>query len=160
MSLQTDRIFFLALSSNAELTTAIGGRLYNTAIPLPDEDAFNVPVPYVVLSFDGLNNTDTTKDSSYAGDSDTVTISALVTANTREELADLTQMIRDTVTDYFENATDDPEEAAVDGTLHLLSAEDYAMIPEDMTFQASRVDWDQFKPCYWQTLTYVCETMP
>lgn len=160
MSLITDRIFYLALKDSAELDTAIGGRLYDTAIQLPDEDAASIPAPYVILSFDGMNNGDTTKDSSYAGDSDTVSIGITVTARTREELGDIMQLIRAKIADYFDTATDDEQEAADDDSLHLLPADDYALIPEDMTVQAGRVEYDPWKPCFWQSLTYVCDTTP
>ena len=66
MSLQTDIVFVKALRSNATLVQQLpAGDVYNTAIPLPDEEAENAPLPYVIVSFDGLNNQDTTKDSSY-----------------------------------------------------------------------------------------------
>ena len=65
MSLATDSIFIAAIQSNTELMEALGyeapeeeyegrpGRLYGTAIPLPDEDADNTPVPYIIVTFDG-----------------------------------------------------------------------------------------------------------
>ena len=68
MSLATDSIFITALQSNTDLLEALGyveatetsegapARLYCTAIPLPDEDANNVPVPYIIVTFDGLTN--------------------------------------------------------------------------------------------------------
>ena len=79
MSLATDSIFVLALQSNSDLlekltesldddgTTVIDEtpRLYGTAIGLPDEDADNVPVPYVIVTFDGLTNDQGTKDDRY-----------------------------------------------------------------------------------------------
>ena len=43
MSLATDSIFIAAIQSNPALVERIGGRLYGQAIPLPDEDADNVP---------------------------------------------------------------------------------------------------------------------
>ena len=75
MSLITDAIFVKALRSNAALIAELpAGDVYNTSIALPDEDADNAPLPYVIVSFDGLNNQDTTKDNDYNGLTDTVTI--------------------------------------------------------------------------------------
>ena len=73
MSLATDSIFITALQSNSELLEALGydpetgepARLYCTAIPLPDEDADNVQVPYAIVTFDGLTNDQGTKDDRY-----------------------------------------------------------------------------------------------
>ena len=68
MSLATDSIFVTALQSISDLLEKLTEyidddgniqydetpRLYGTAIGLPDEDADNVPVPYVIVTFDGL----------------------------------------------------------------------------------------------------------
>ena len=136
MSLATDSIFIAAIQSNPALVERIGGRLYGTAIPLPDEDADNVPVPYVILTFDGLNNDADTKDCSYESDYDRVNIGVEVTARNINELHDLTQMVRDTILSYIrENDT------AI----------------TDYNFAAQQIQFDSLKPCYWQVLTYQCE---
>ena len=148
MSLATDSIFTTALQSNSDLMATLGyvaptltdkgkpARLYGTAIPLPDEDADNVPVPYVIVTFDGLNNDAGTKDDRYESEYDRVNIGIEVVGKTLEDLHGLTQMVRDTVLAYF-RAT----ETAV----------------EDYTFSADAIQYDSLKPCYWQTLRYQCE---
>ena len=148
MSLATDSIFTTALQSNSELMATLGyvaptltdkgkpARLYGTAIPLPDEDLDNVPVPYVIVTFDGLNNDAGTKDDRYESEYDRVNIGIEVVGKTLEDLHGLTQMVRDTVLAYF-RAT----ETAV----------------EDYTFTADAIQFDSMKPCYWQTLRYQCD---
>ena len=136
MSLATDSIFIAAIQSNHALVDRIGGRLYGTAIPLPDEDADNVPVPYIIVTFDGLNNDTDTKDCSYESDYDRVNIGVEVTGETIDDLHDLTQTVRDTILSYFRE-----NETAV----------------SDYTFSADAVQYDSLKPCYWQTLRYQCE---
>lgn len=146
MSLHADQIFFQALTENDTLLTTISNRLYSTAIPLPDEDADNVPVPYVILTFDGLNNDTSTKDDSYEGTSDIVNIGIEVTAADRSSLASLVETIRETIREYFVDY-----EAPTDG-------EDLsAMVPYDYEFTAGPVQYDAMKPCYWQTLQYRCD---
>ena len=136
MSLATDSIFIAAIQSNTALIDRIGGRLYGTAIPLPDEDADNVPVPYVIVTFNGLNNQNQTKDDVYEGIYDTVNIGLEVTGETIDDLHELTQAVRDTILSYFrENET--------------------AII--EYTFSADAIQYDSLKPCYWQTLRYQCE---
>ena len=149
MSLATDSIFTTALQSNSDLMATLGyvaptltdkgkpARLYGTAIPLPDEDADNVPVPYVIVTFDGLNNDAGTKDDRYESEYDRVNIGIEVVGKTLKDLHDLTQMVRDTILTYF-RAT----ETAV----------------EDYTFTADAIQYDSLKPCYWQTLRYQCDT--
>ena len=136
MSLATDSIFIAAIQSNTALVERIGGRLYGTAIPLPDEDADNVPVPYVIVTFDGLNNQNQTKDDVYEGSYDTVNIGVEVTGETIKDLHELTQAVRDTILSYFR----EHETAII-----------------DYTFSADAIQYDSLKPCYWQTLRYQCE---
>ena len=147
MSLATDSIFITALQSNSDLMATLGyvsptltdkgkpARLYGTAIPLPDEDLDNVPVPYIIVTFDGLNNDTGTKDDRYESEYDQVNIGIEVVGETLKDLHDLTQMVRDTILTYF-RAT----ETAV----------------EDYTFTADAIQFDSMKPCYWQTLRYQC----
>ena len=136
MSLATDSIFIAAIQSNTALMERIGGRLYGTAIPLPDEDADNVPVPYIIVAFDGLNNQNETKDDVYESNYDTVNIGVEVTGETIDDLHELTQAVRDTILSYFRE-----HETAV----------------SDYTFSADPIQYDSLKPCYWQTLRYQCE---
>ena len=144
MSLATDSIFITALQSNSELLEALGydeqtgenARLYCTAIPLPDEDADNVPAPYVIVTFDGLTNDQGTKDDRYESEYDTVNIGVEVIARNINELHDLTQMVRDTILSY-------------------LRENDTAIM--DYSFAAQQIQYDSLKPCYWQVLTYQCD---
>ena len=144
MSLATDSIFITALQSNGDLMEALGydpetgepARLYCTAIPLPDEDADNVQVPYVIVTFDGLTNDQCTKDDRYESEYDTVNIGVEVTARNINELHDLTQTVRDTILSY-------------------LRENDTAIM--DYNFAAQQIQFDSLKPCYWQMLTYQCD---
>ena len=141
--------------SNAELTAMLGAkdatatkeavlpRIYNTAIPLPDEEADNVPVPYIILSFDALTNDQSTKDS-FEGNTDQVQIGIEIAAVNRPQLGTLAELVRQTVREYFENI--DPED------------DDYELIPLDYQFSASAVQYDAQKPCHWQVLQYQCDT--
>lgn len=140
MGLETDSIFIAALTSSAEVMQTIDGRLYSTAIPMPDEDAENVPVPYVIVTFNGLNNEGTTKDDPFEGDTDVVQIGVEVTAVNREQLAELTQLIRSTIHDYLTEDVDDERQTI-----------------DDYQLSAEAVQYDSLKPCYWQTIRYQCD---
>ena len=136
MSLATDSIFVDALQSNAALVERVGGRIYGTAIPLPDEDADNVPVPYLIVTFDGMNNDAGTKDNMYESNYDRVNIGVEVVGETLTKLHEVAQAVRDTIWNYFVN-----NRTAV----------------EDYTFTADAIQYDSLKPCYWQTLRYQCD---
>jgi hypothetical protein len=140
VGLSSDSIFFAALTSSAEVMQTIDGRLYSTAIPMPDEDAENVPVPYVIVTFNGLNNEGTTKDDPFEGDTDVVQIGVEVTAINREQLAELTQLVRSTIHDYLTADVDDERQTI-----------------DDYQLSAEAVQYDSMKPCYWQTIRYQCD---
>lgn len=144
MSLQTDVIFVKALQSNAELLGMLpAGDVYNTSIPIPDEELINAPVPYVIVTYDGMQNDDSTKDG-YEGDTDRVQIGIEVTAQTRPQLCELVEMIRQTIKNYFETADE--------------LDEDIDLVPLDYQLTAQGVMYDPDKPAYGQVLLYACDT--
>lgn len=141
MSLQTDRVFFDALKANTTFMAAISNRLYNTAIPLPDNKAANVPAPYVIISFDGFSNHESTKDS-YEGATDNVSVGIMIVAATREKLAELIDAIRTTIESYMENVEDtDP---------------DFSEVPVDYHLSGSQISYDPDKNARYIQLTYAC----
>lgn len=145
MSLITDKVFYNALRSNADLMTQVGGRIESTSIPVPDDEFENTPVPYVIITFDDLQNEGFTKDNSFEGDTDRVQVGIVVAANTRDDLGDIMQAIRAIIIAYFE-----------DGQNH--TYDDYDLVPNSYTFSAGQIGYDPDKPCYYQTLTYNCDT--
>ena len=145
MSLQTDIIFIKAITADEELSETLGGRIYNTAIPLPDEDLDNVPLPYVIVSYIGMSNEWQTKDDPYEGETDNVHIAVEVAAKTRADLAAITMAVREAVHGYFTSEFEEDEE-------------DEALIPLDYQLTAQPVTYDQCKPCFWQVLDYQCDT--
>ena len=151
MSLAADSIFISAIQSNETLMEKLGyvattdndtgtpARLYGTAIGMPEEDAEkNVPVPYAIVTFDGLTNDQGTKDDRYESEYDKVEVSIQLTAKTLDDLHELTQMVRKTVLTYLRANTTDIE---------------------DYVFRAEGIIYDEKKPCYWQILTYQCDTI-
>lgn len=119
-------------------TSGKPARLYGTAIPMPEEEADNEPVPYAIVMFDGLTNEAQTKDDPYEGDTDTVNISVLLTAKTLTDLHALTAAARDAIHNYL-----------VSNTTEVL---DYQM-------SADAIQYDDLKPCYMQVLKYQCDTL-
>lgn len=147
MSLKTDIIFVRALRSNDELMEQLpAGDVYNTTIAMPEQDAENAPLPYIIVTYDGMQNLDTDKDSPFEGDTDRVQIGIEVASESRPQLASLAEQIRTTVREFFENLDS--------------SDEDYDLVPLDVDFSAQAVQYDEWKPCYWQVLQYQCDTNP
>lgn len=146
MSLITDKVFFNALNASGEIVGATGGRIYNTSIPVPDEQLDNEPLPYVIITYDGMKNEGMTKDGSYEGINDKVKVSILVVAEDRELLGDLVESVREQVQSYFLNIEED--------------ADDYELVPVDYSLEASEIVYNPDAPCYFQTLSYDCDTNP
>ena len=147
MSLITDKVFYNALRSNADLMEQVGGRIESTSIPVPDEEFEATPVPYIIITFDGLQNEGYTKDNSFEGETDKVQVGIEVAANTRDDLGEIMQAIRETIIEYFEDT---------DGH----AWDDYQYIPTNYTLTASAIGYNGDKPCYYQTLIYNCDTNP
>ena len=150
MSLQTDTIFIQALQGSQQIAALVDDRIYSTAIPMPEEDAENVDVPYIIVTFDGMQNEQDTKDELYEGSEDRVQIGIEVVAETRPRLAKLSQTVRDTIKAAFVANIEAMEEGSVEADLRLT--------PIDYQLTASAIQYDADKPCYWQTLNYACET--
>lgn len=144
MSLLTDKIFVRALRSNQALMNQLpDGDVHNTTIAVPDEDLDNVELPYIIVSFDGMNNMNQTKDD-YEGEIDSVTVSIEAAARTRPELGNLMTDVRQIVCDFFLTLSDDDP--------------DFDLVPLDYSLSANQVQYDAIRPCFFQTLTYVCDT--
>ena len=147
MSLITDKVFYNALRSNSSVMALVSGRIESTSIPVPDEQFMNEPVPYIIITFDSLQNEGYTKDNSFEGDTDKVQVSIEVAADSRDALGDIMEAIRKAVIDYFEDE---------DGH----AWDDYDYVPNSYTFSAGPIGYDSMNPCYYQTLQYLCDTNP
>lgn len=144
MSLQTDSVFIQALRTDDDIRQRAGGRIYGQAIPLPDEEADNVPTPYIIVSFDGLVNDQRTKDDDMEGQEDRVTVSVTVCAPTNEALHSLAETVRVRLREYLTSPDDDDPDCGI--------------FPSDYELTAGPMTYDPLKPSFWQKLTYVCST--
>lgn len=137
--LDTDSFLVSAIKADARLIGAIDGNIFSTAVPVPDEDLDNVPLPYVIVTYDGMTqDTDTKDQSGFESDSDINTCRVEVVAESRESLAELISDARRAIRKFFEDGDE-------------LPVEDYSV-------SAGRVDYDPQKPCYYQDLTYQITT--
>ena len=144
MSLITDQVFYNALRQNADLMAMVGGRIENTSIPVPDDDLANQPLPYIIITYDGMQNEGFTKDDDYEGNTDKVQIGIEAAASDRETLGDIMQSVRATVKEYFANAEE--------------GSDDYNLVPLCYALKATPVVYDSLVPCYYQSLQYECDT--
>lgn len=133
--LTTDKLFYEALKTATPILQMTGGRIFNTVYPEVAEDKDEIP--YIIIAHDGVQNRTDSKDDIGEGSTDIETISILIVAGDRERspLATLAQLVRSRI-----------RQAANQWDIY------------DYTFSAGPVQYDMYKPCYYQTLTYVCET--
>lgn len=133
-------VFISALSANTDLMQQIGGRIYAIAIPLPEPDVANVPVPYIIVSPLDANNNDTNKDNTFEGQYDDMPIEIVFCSKTKEQLAAMAWEIRNTIFKYFLADVDD----------------DRKDIEYDRPSSTPQI-FDETKPCYWMKFTYQCQ---
>lgn len=140
MTLELDSIFMDAIEADAGIMGIIEGRRWCTCAPMPEEDFLdNVKVPYVIVNYNGFTNDNDTKDDPFEGDMDNVNISITMTANNREQLADLASRVRKAVYRYLYMHKDD---------------EGY---PRSAVVSGGKKFYDQWKPCYGIDLIWQCE---
>ena len=141
MALITDQFFYQALRTNADIIEMTDGRIFNPA--RPEEDDNEDRIPYIIISHNGGTNSQEDKDFGMESDTDTCNIAVLCVTSDRESLADLTQLVRDTLKKAIRDDQDEIEQG-------------YEIT--DYTLSYDSVQMDITRPCVYQTLTYNCET--
>ena len=138
MSLLTDKFFYNALTSSQDVMDMVDDRIFNPARSTVDE--MEDKIPYLVVTFDGLQNDLETKDEGVEGDEDKVTVGILCVAGDCDSLGALTELVRETCAAYWDTHRSDK------------------LTPIDWAFSASSVLYDADKPCCVQQLIYQCDT--
>ena len=137
-----DEIIFVAIMADADLVAAVGGaeRIESTCFEVsPLEDQDNTPVPYLLVMNDGFQNNVTTKDYVWEGPEDSVTATVEIAGREPREVEHLLTMVRHAVESYIVAMSSKGEPT-----------------PQLEGLQASQLQWDWTKPCYYQHLTYTC----
>ncbi len=148
MSLLTDIAFITAIGSSDELEEMLPNKAaYPTAITTPGKNEDNVSLPYVIVTYDGIVDDEFTKDSTMDCDTEMVQVSVELCAKHRPALGQLAVKVKQVIAAYF-----DERRSAVDEQAH----DD--LIPLQMEMKAGPVMYDPKRPCFWQVLTYTCET--
>ena len=134
-----DQILFDALKGDAALMEAVGCRVVSTCFEVGPDEMDNTPLPCIIVTDDGWQNQQESKDTMWESMEDRVTASIEVDADSPKAVKQLMRLCRKAVARYVR----DMAEAGDD-------------IPELDSVQASQLAWDWMKPCYWQTMTYNC----
>ena len=140
MAVELDELFFNALKADAELVTAVDGRIESTCFEVSPDEQDNTLLPCIIVTDDGLTNNLGTKDDVWEGSEDRVQASIEVDGRDPKEVKSLIRMVRKAISDYIASLYDQGEE-----------------IPTLQSLQTNGVAWDWMKPCYHSTITYQCD---
>lgn len=136
---QVDEIIYDAIQADETLMTAIGERVVSTCFEVSPDETDNTPLPNIIVTDDGFQNQDTTKDSVWEGEDDEVQVTVDIAAKSPNEVKDLVRMVRRAVSRYV---------IAMYGN--------HEAIPELDKLSSDGLQWDWMRPCYYQKLTYNC----
>jgi hypothetical protein len=137
-----DEIIYDAICADTALMEAIGSRVVSTCFEVPPAEADNTPLPNIIVTDDGFQNQNGTKDCVWESGEDRVQATVDVAADSPKEVKRLIRMVRRAVENY----------------IILMSATD-GCIPELDSLSSNGIAWDWMKPCYYQQITYQC-TVP
>lgn len=136
---QVDEIIYDAIQADAALMTTIGGRVVSTCFEVSPDETDNTPLPNIIVTDDGFQNQDTTKDSVWEGEDDEVQVTVDIASKSPNEVKDLVRMVRRAVSRYI-----------------IGMYENHEVIPELDKLSSDGLQWDWMRPCYYQKLTYNC----
>ena len=136
---QVDEIIYDAILADAALMTAIGERVVSTCFEVSPDEKDNTPLPNIIVTDDGFQNQDTTKDSVWEGGDDEVQVTVDIAAKSPNEVKDLVRMVRRAVSRYI-----------------IGMYENHEMVPELDKLSSDGLQWDWMRPCYYQKLTFNC----
>ena len=136
---QVDEIIYDAIQADEALMTAIDGRVVSTCFEVSPDETDNTPLPNIIVTDDGFQNQDTTKDSVWEGEDDEVQVTVDIAAKSPNEVKDLVRMVRRAVSRYI---------------IGMYGNHD--AIPELDKLSSDGLQWDWMRPCYYQKLTYIC----
>ena len=136
---QVDELIYEAIKADEALMTAIGGRVVSTCFEVPPTEDDNTPIPNIIITDDGFQNQQTTKDCVWEAAEDRVQVGVDVAAASPQEVKALIRMVRHAVEQYI-------------GTLYTQGKD----IPELESLSSDGLAWDWMKPCYYQRLNYQC----
>jgi len=147
--MELDEIFYNALMADDTIKEICGyvapngsdpgkpARIKSTCFEVPPTDADNTPLPYIIITDDGLQNGDSTKDDVWEAGEDHVQASVEVGASSPKEVKRIIRLVRKAIASYISTMTH--------GRPWLNS----------LTSQGTAWDWT--KPCYYKTLQYSCD---
>ena len=140
--MQVDKIIYNAIQADADLMTTIGSRVVSTCYEVPPTEEDNTPLPFIIVTDDGFQNQQTTKDCVWEAAEDRVQVGVEVAAASPNEVKGIIKQVRKAVEQYVATMYQQGED-----------------IPQLDSLSSDGLAWDWMKPCYYQRLTYQVTTL-
>ena len=147
---QVDEIIYDAIKADSGIMAEIayqkpdgstGYAIVSTCFEVPPDEMDNTPLPNIIITDDGFQNQQTSKDNVWEACEDQVQVTVDVAAASPQEVKALIRNVRRAVEQYICTLYDNGED-----------------IPELESLSSDGLAWDWMKPCYYQKLTYQCIT--
>jgi hypothetical protein len=136
------KIIFDALCANSELVQAVGGRIKSTCFEVPPMEQDNTPLPYIIITDDGMSPSQTTKDNVWMPYLFRVNVGVEIGAASSNEVWDLELKVMKAIADHIKSLAE--------------QGVDIPYLNEGYP-QTEGIAWDWNKPCYFDTIHYQCD---
>ena len=140
--LKLDELIFNAIKADADLMTAVGGRVESTCFEVSPDEKDNTQLPYIIIRDEGKRPANQTKDDDWMPSRWQVGAAIEIGAQEPKAVDDLAMMAIRAVNNYIHALYDQGEYIP-----NLLEG-----FP-----QTEGVQWDWMKPCYWDLVHYQCD---
>ena len=140
--LRLDKILFDAITADADLMQAVGGRVKSTCFEVSPDEQDNTPLPYIVIRDLGKQPAQTTKDDEWMPSQWNVVAGIEVGAASPNEVDALVMKAMKAIANHISTLASQGEEIPY--------------LNEGFP-QTQGVDWDWTKPCYFDVAHYQCD---
>ena len=140
--LRLDEIFYKAITADADLMQAVGGRVKSTCFEVSPDEKDNTQLPYILILDEGKQPAQTTKDDEWMPSQWRVSAGVEVGAVSPNEVDALVMKAMQAIANYI-----------VTMSIH---GEEFPYLNEGFP-QTQGVAWDWTKPCYFDVAHYQCD---
>ena len=136
-------IFYDAIMADSELTEAVGNRVTSTCFEIPPDEKDNTELPNIIVTNDGFQNNNSTKDYVWESPEDVVQATIDIAAVSDGDVERLVKMTRHAIENYI--------------VAMYQSGQATPQLQEGYP-TSKGIEWDWMKPCYYQKVMYQCVT--
>lgn len=140
--LRLDKIFFDAITSDAALMQTVGGRVKSTCFEVSPDEQDNTPLPYIIVTDEGKQPAQTTKDEEWMPSLWNVGAGIEVGADSPNEVDAISEKVMQAIANHIQ--------------MRSTQGKDIPYLNEGFP-KADGMAWDWMKPCYFDVAHYQCE---